>query len=219
MRIGLAGLRALAPVGALVAVAAFLVGCSGGGDAEERLQALEKKLQENQERDDRQETDMRLQQKRVADLDIVVQQHDKTLPKIEEDLRSRIKEMVAQETGGRRAWGPPPRPEIEPKFEVKPYLGFDAQDLLPDVAEQLKLKVKTGVLVTDVRPGSPAAEAGMAKNDIVQRFDGQEIKDFKDLKNAFAGKKPGDEVTLNVLRGDKEMEFKVKLGAKKVRVG
>ncbi|NQT52685.1 PDZ domain-containing protein, partial [bacterium] len=106
-----------------------------------------------------------------------------------------------------------------PKFEVKPYMGFDAQDLLPDVAEHLKLEAKIGVLVTDVRPGSPAAVAGMAKNDVIRSFGGLEIKDFKDLKKSFVGKKPGDTVDVVVIRGKKKVELKVKLGAKKVRVG
>jgi C-terminal processing protease CtpA/Prc len=203
-------------------VAMIVLGCSGGGESPQaRLDSMEKENKLLHDQVDKQSGDLRQLRKDLDDARILVDQHDKSLPKIEEDLRSRIKEMVAQEGGGGgRRWRPEaPAPQIEPKFEVKPYMGFDAQDLLPDVAEALKLKVKTGVLVTDVQPGSPAAVAGMAKNDILLTFDGQEIKEFKDLRQAFAGKKPGDAVAITVLRGEEKMKFDIKLGAKKVRVG
>ena len=200
---------------ALAIGTALLAGCSGDSDLEARVAALEKAKEESREK---QGLELRQMRKDLDDARIVVAQHDKALPKIEQDLRSRIKEMVAQESQGRRRWEAP-RPQIEPKFEVKPYMGFDAQDLLPDVAEHLKLEAKIGVLVTDVRPGSPAAAAGMAKNDVIRSFGGIEIKDFKDLKKSFVGKKPGDTVDVVVIRGKKKVELKVKLGAKKVRVG
>jgi len=200
---------------ALAIGTALLAGCSGDSDLEARVAALEKAKEESREK---QGLELRQMRKDLDDARIVVAQHDKALPKIEQDLRSRIKEMVAQESQGRRRWEAP-RPQIEPKFEVKPYMGFDAQDLLPDVAERLKLEAKIGVLVTDVRPGSPAAVAGMAKNDVIRSFGGLEIKDFKDLKKSFVGKKPGDTVDVVVIRGKKKVELKVKLGAKKVRVG
>jgi len=200
---------------ALAIGTALLAGCSGDSDVEARVAALEKANEESREK---QGLELRQMRKDLDDARIVVAQHDKALPKIEQDLRSRIKEMVAQESQGRRRWEAP-RPQIEPKFEVKPYMGFDAQDLLPDVAEHLKLEAKVGVLVTDVRPGSPAAVAGMAKNDVIRSFGGLEIKDFKDLKKSFVGKKPGDTVDVVVIRGKKKVELKVKLGAKKVRVG
>jgi C-terminal processing protease CtpA/Prc len=199
-----------------VAVAG-LVGCSGGGD-DSRVAELAAANEKLSQRLEKQSAELRQLSKRLADLDILVQQHDSALPQIRDDLRNRIKEMIAQESNGRNRWRRP-QPKIEPKFEVKPYMGFDAQDLLPDVAEHLKLEAKEGVLVTDVRPGSPAAVAGLEKHDVIQQFDGKEIEDFKDLKKAFAGKKPGETVSVTVLRGEKKVEFKVKLGAKKVRVG
>ncbi len=203
---------------ALIAAVAILTGCSGGEDTQARLAALEKEDERQRAEDKRQNTERRQLQQRVDRQGGQFGNMEKTLAQAEEDLRSRMKEMVLQETRGRRGWVRP-RPEVQPRFEVKPYMGFDAQDLLPDVAEHLKLKAKSGVLVTDVRPGSPAAVAGIAKNDVIQSFDGHEVKDFKDLKKAFAGKKPGDMIAITVLRGEKKVEFNVKLGAKKVRVG
>ncbi len=210
----------LRPVLALVLIAAvaILTGCSGGEDTQARLAALEKNREQVRETLKENGQERRQMRKDLDDTRIVVDQHDKAISQIPEDLRNRIKEMVLQETRGRRGWVRP-RPEVQPRFEVKPYMGFDAQDLLPDVAEHLKLKAKSGLLVTDVRPGSPAAVAGIAKNDVIQSFDGHEVKDFKDLKKAFAGKKPGDMIAITVLRGEKKIEFNVKLGAKKVRVG
>lgn len=141
---------------------------------------------------------------------------EKTLANVEKDLQARLQEMVRQSATPPRRPAPP---EIPVRWQVKPHMGFDAQDLTPDVAARLGLKTKAGVLVTDVRPGSPAAVAGLERHDVLQRFDGKDIRDFKDLKAAFADKKPGDEASLVVERGGRPVELKVKIGARKVRVG
>ena len=202
------------------AAAILLAGCSKGG-AEPAPAELGRLVDDNEQlrkQVDELSREVHRLRKQADDTTLEVAQLERSLAKAEEDLRSRLKEMVAMERGGGR--GPVPvRAHVEPKFVEKPFMGFDAQDLLPDVAAHLKLAAKTGVLVTDVRPGSPAAVAGMAKNDVIQALDDHEIKDFKDLKEAFAGKKPGDEIVVTVMRGDKKLVLTVKLGTKKVRIG
>jgi len=211
---------ALLAVG-VVGAAVLVAGCSKG-DAEPAPANLDKLAAENEQL--RKQVDELGQEvdrlrKQAEGTNLQVAQIEKALAKAEEDLRSRLEEMVAQERAGGRRPAVHVRPRLEPRFVEKPFMGFDAQDLLPDVAAHLKLTAKTGVLVTDVRPGSPAAVAGVAKNDVIQALDDHEIKDFKDLKEAFAGKKPGDEIVVTVMRGDKKLVLKVKLGTKKVRIG
>jgi len=104
------------------------------------------------------------------------------------------------------------------RFAERPYMGFDAQEIAPELVEQLELKAKAGVLVTNVREGSPAAVAGLRKNDVIQQFDGKEVKTFEDLKRLLAVKKPGQVVVLGVVRGEERLTLKVKLGKRRVPI-
>jgi S1-C subfamily serine protease len=73
-------------------------------------------------------------------------------------------------------------------------------------------------VVNSVTPGSAAAVAGIQQGDIIQKFNGEPLANFKVLTQKIGDHQPGDEVTLTVLRtlpdnrGTQPMEFKVKLG-------
>ena len=56
---------------------------------------------------------------------------------------------------------------------VPPYLGIETQALTPELAEQLKLGNKMGVLVTSVDKGSPAKNAGIKRGDVIEAINGQ----------------------------------------------
>ncbi len=53
------------------------------------------------------------------------------------------------------------------------YLGVIIQPVTQPLAEQFKVKVHQGVLVTEVRPDTPAAKAGLKPGDIILKFAGQ----------------------------------------------
>jgi hypothetical protein len=67
-------------------------------------------------------------------------------------------------------------------------------------------------IVRAVTPGSAAAAAGIQQGDIIQKFNGEALDNFKALTQKIGDQGPGDEVTLTVLRNGKPMEFKVTLG-------
>ncbi|MEX2393556.1 MAG: trypsin-like peptidase domain-containing protein, partial [Actinomycetota bacterium] len=71
---------------------------------------------------------------------------------------------------------------------------------------------KTGALVLDVRPGSPAAEAGVEKGDRIIAIDGRNMKGMPELAAAIRKHKPGDKVVLTVVREGKERKITVTLG-------
>jgi serine protease Do len=77
-----------------------------------------------------------------------------------------------------------------------------------------KPKDQDGVLVTSVEPGSAAARARMRVNDIIIRVEDRTVADPTDLKTALEDYKPGDNVVLTILRGENELELKVKLGSR-----
>jgi serine protease Do len=68
-----------------------------------------------------------------------------------------------------------------------------------------------GCLITGVAPGLPAEKVGLEKGDVIVKFDGQKIKDFEALADLVFEKKPGDSVTLELLRGSETIEKTVVL--------
>lgn len=60
-----------------------------------------------------------------------------------------------------------------------------------------------------VVPNSPAAKAGIKEGDIIVKFDGQPVNEDNPLNSYINKKKPGDTVTLTVLRDGKEQQIKV----------
>ena len=78
--------------------------------------------------------------------------------------------------------------------------GLRAQDLTPALADQLGLEEATGVIVTDVAPDGPAAEAGILRGDIIVELDRQTIKDLDDLTSKLEDSK--ESVLVLVRRGE-----------------
>jgi S1-C subfamily serine protease len=61
-----------------------------------------------------------------------------------------------------------------------------------------------GALVQDVASGSPAAKAGLRAGDLVVAIDGQSVADYGEMAARIRAHKPGDKVTLKVVRGGNE---------------
>ena len=69
-----------------------------------------------------------------------------------------------------------------------------------------------GALVVDVRPGGPADDAGLLKGDRIVALNGKKMPGFPELAAAIRTHRPGDTVTLTVVRERKTISVKVKLG-------
>jgi len=82
-----------------------------------------------------------------------------------------------------------------------PYFGS-----IPDFGGPAK-----GVRFSDVRDGSPAAKAGFVAGDVMIEFDGKKIDNLYDFTYALRQHKPGDTVTVKVMRNDKLVEAQVLL--------
>ncbi|MGH9671685.1 MAG: M28 family peptidase, partial [Bryobacteraceae bacterium] len=77
---------------------------------------------------------------------------------------------------------------------------------IPDFAE-----VPSGVRFADVRDGSPAAKAGLKGGDILVEFNGKQIVNLQDFTYALRTHRPGEQVTVKVIRGGAPLEAKVVL--------
>ncbi|OFW40046.1 MAG: hypothetical protein A3F70_09015 [Acidobacteria bacterium RIFCSPLOWO2_12_FULL_67_14] len=72
-----------------------------------------------------------------------------------------------------------------------------------------------GVLFADVRPGSPAAKAGLRAGDLLVEFDGTPVQNLYDFTYALRAKKPGDAVRVVVRRNDMPVAATVLLEARR----
>ena len=59
-----------------------------------------------------------------------------------------------------------------------------------------------GALIVAVQPGGPASNAGVSAGDLIERIDGSPIADAGALGEMLAAHRPGDKITLTVLRPD-----------------
>lgn len=72
-----------------------------------------------------------------------------------------------------------------------------------------------GYEITGVADDGPAAKAGMKNDDRILKIGNKNVTDVYSYMEALAGYKPGDEVTVVVLRGDKEITLKIKSAPQK----
>jgi len=86
-----------------------------------------------------------------------------------------------------------------------PYFGS-----IPDFGQ-----VETGVKFSDVKPGSPAAKAGLKAGDILVQFGDKPIKNLYDFTDALRRSKVGDVVEVKVLRDGQPVTASVKLEQRK----
>jgi S1-C subfamily serine protease len=86
-----------------------------------------------------------------------------------------------------------------------PYFGS-----IPDFGQ-----TENGVKFSDVKPGSPAAKAGLKAGDVLIQFGDKPIKNLYDFTDALRRSKVGDVVHVTVLRDGKELQADVKLEQRK----
>ena len=90
-------------------------------------------------------------------------------------------------------------------------LGVAGQTVDPDVARLYGLPVEEGAVIAEVRPGSPAEAAGITAGDIIIALDGEPIGSITDLAGRVQQHRPGDTVTLTLVRGGEEHDVEVEL--------
>ena len=71
---------------------------------------------------------------------------------------------------------------------------------------------RAGALVQDVVEGSPADRAGLQEGDLVVAVDGKSVESPDELAGKIRARRPGEEVTITIVRGGREMELKAVLG-------
>jgi hypothetical protein len=68
-----------------------------------------------------------------------------------------------------------------------------------------------GVLIEETVPDSPAAKAGLKKDDLIVALAGKPVKTLQDLLTILKNQKAGDTIEIGIVRSDKPMTVQVKL--------
>jgi hypothetical protein len=102
-------------------------------------------------------------------------------------------------------WSQQRGPSQPPAEEKGTYLGVlfaPVPDLLYDQLPQLPRD--RGVVVSHVLPDSPAAKAGLHRNDVLLRYDDEKVRDCEHVARLIHDDKAERKVRLTYLRGGKE---------------
>jgi len=92
------------------------------------------------------------------------------------------------------------------------WLGVRIQQVTDEIAESLGIKPARGALVAGVDEKGPAKPAGIEPGDVIVKFDGQDIKEMRDLPRVVADTPVGKEVPVLVIRKGREETRTVTLG-------
>jgi len=95
---------------------------------------------------------------------------------------------------------------------IRGWLGIGIQDVDADLASAMGLPSTSGVLVSDVEPGSPAQKAGLQRGDVVLTVDGKKTNSSTQLRNLIAAAGANKKVDVALLRGGKPLTLPVLLG-------
>jgi 2-alkenal reductase len=113
------------------------------------------------------------------------------------------------------------------------YLGVTTQAIWPQLADELDLGTDTGALISEVVPDGPADDAGIegasgqqtfqgarirTGGDVIIAVNGQRLRAESDLAELISRQRPGQTVTLLVLRDGDEQEIDVELEPRPERV-
>jgi len=118
--------------------------------------------------------------------------------------------------------------QLKTKGEVEhAFIGISGGTVTPELAKAVNLPVDEGVIVQSVVKDGPADKAGIEAGgtsatingeevrlggDIITEVDGKKLKSMDELVEIIQGSKPGDELTLTIIRSGDEKTADVTLG-------
>jgi len=90
---------------------------------------------------------------------------------------------------------------VEPgESSNRPQLGVSVEPMTPELARQLGVGDARGVVVREVKEGSPDAEAGLRPGDVITEINRKPVKSADDLRKALDSHKPGTTALLLIHR-------------------
>ena len=106
-------------------------------------------------------------------------------------------------------------PERPRRVELPSFLGVELSEVSGETVARLKLREERGALVEGVTSGSSAAQAGLQKNDVIVKWDGEPIESAREMSRHIRETPAGRAVRLTVMRDGREIDVNVTLGERK----
>jgi len=104
-------------------------------------------------------------------------------------------------------------PEIRGNFLAMrpPMLGIDAEDLSGQLGTYFGVPDGEGVLVREVKAGTPAQKAGLKAGDVIINVEGERVRSVSELRQKMREKREKKSVSLGVIRKGAEMSLHVEV--------
>lgn len=111
----------------------------------------------------------------------------------------------------------PPAPGEPPAafsmfFNQGGFLGVHTEDISKENLARYNMREVRGVGITEIVKDSPAEKAGLRKDDVIVRFEGDNITSTRKLSRLVSEVAPDHSVRLTISRGGSEQEVNVTLG-------
>ena len=84
-------------------------------------------------------------------------------------------------------------------------IGVTIQNISQEMKEAMNLPSRNGALVSNVLEGSPAEKAGIKPGDVIVGFNGDDIFDSNDIRNAVGFVERGKSATITYLRNGRRI--------------
>ncbi|RKY27117.1 MAG: hypothetical protein DRP79_03785 [Planctomycetota bacterium] len=100
---------------------------------------------------------------------------------------------------------------------VRPLFGLKIREIDDEYRGLFGLQKGEGMLVEGVISGGPADKAGIRKKDIIVAIDGRKVSTLPGVKEILAEHKPGDKVSMTLIRGEgrgEKIEVEITLGTR-----
>ncbi|HET9911444.1 MAG TPA: trypsin-like peptidase domain-containing protein [Anaerolineales bacterium] len=101
---------------------------------------------------------------------------------------------------------------IQKGYFARPYIGINYQPIDPGIAARYDLPAEWGVYITQIAENGPASQAGLQRGDIITRIGDVALDETHSYINAIFEYQPGDQVTMEIVRGNEKMQVHVTLG-------
>ena len=92
------------------------------------------------------------------------------------------------------------------------WIGVEAQEITPELAESFGLPETDGALIAGVMRGSPADKAGIRPGDVLLSIKGKAVKDPQVMLDLIAALKPDERTGFRLRRDKSIVEIEVKIG-------
>ncbi len=93
---------------------------------------------------------------------------------------------------------------------IEERLGMRVHDITPELARQLRIRDRIGVVIIDIITGSPADEAGIQVGDVIKEINRNPIRNLKDFENIIEKLDKNRPILFLIKRGNQSLYISIK---------